>query len=90
MQRNTRQLILTVSICAALCAVYVLSEGPARWLLGNRDWTDNTVVYATLVEAYRPLESGFEYLPRRVREAREAYLNWFAPDWLGESFLHLD
>ena len=85
-----KRLLQSVSIGLGLLAMYGLSEGPARWMAINNGWADDGIVYATLAKAYQPVEIVFEDAPAPVRDARETYLEWFAPFWFKASFLHLD
>jgi hypothetical protein len=73
-----------------VAVMYVLSEGPARWLIDGTNLEQNDQLRTGLVWSYQPVVLLFECLPKPVEDVRERYLDWFAPNRIDGSFLHLD
>jgi|HubBroStandDraft_6_1064221.scaffolds.fasta_scaffold3074065_1 hypothetical protein len=87
---HARRLFELFAGAVAMLCVYVLSEGPARSLLVNSNIPGDSVLYTALCWAYQPVMESIEYLPAPIQEARESYLDWFAPFWMDDSFVHCD
>jgi hypothetical protein len=67
--KGARAFALRFELC--FCVAYALIK---RWVLANGNWPADSIEYAALVEAYRPLEMPSDYFPKAVHDSRETYL----------------
>jgi hypothetical protein len=74
----------------AVVIVYVLSEGPARWLVVKLDLDDDSRTYCVLTVPYRGLDSVFEQMPESIQNMRLDYLDVFVPGWIKGTAIFLD